>query len=672
MTAQGWSGTYDGAAHSITVNAPSGATVTYSESGAYSATAPAYTNTGTYTVFYKVTLAGYDDVSGSQTVNISRKEIVVSGITAANKPYDGNVDATLIYDNVTFNGIISGDELTVTSTGTFADAETGNGKTVSITNLSLGGADAGNYQLAKDGQQTATTASITTTLTYTVIWLNGDGTELDRKTYAEGQQEPTTDKTPVKESDAENVYTFSKWTLDKTEGNVKTYKPEFTATAKTVYTVIWLNGDGTELERKTYAEGQQEPTTDKVPVKESDAENVYTFSKWTLDKTEGNVKTYKPEFTATPSGKPTLTVTAEGWSGAYDGEARSINVTAPAGVTVTYSESANGTYGAENPAYKDAGNYTVYYRVEKSGYDTVSGSATIAISKATLIPTLTFVDRSNPDATRNSWPYKGKAGVPKLTMKREKKNASLLSRLASLFAPESLTVTDYGMTAYSYKERTATEYLPYTAEELESLPVGQYVLRVEVAESKNYNAVSAEANFSVVKAAHDNAETEPVKVLSGSTGLSVNLSAYLEEGAVCSVSGFNGMVSGSPAISGSALLFDTGAGSSGTVRVTVSSRNYEDYAVIVNLTAATSFTLRFDNNGGDAITETRTLRAGEAYGTLPVPTRAGYTFDSWRTAPENGTQVSAATIMEGADATLYAHWTAVSYAVTLRLNGGSG
>ena len=68
--------------------------------------------------------------------------------------------------------------------------------------------------------------------TFTVIWLNEDGTELDSKTYTEGQDEPVTDKTPVKESDAQNVYTFSKWTLDKTEGAVKTYKPEFIATAK--------------------------------------------------------------------------------------------------------------------------------------------------------------------------------------------------------------------------------------------------------------------------------------------------------------------------------------------------------------------------------------------------------------------------------------------------------
>ena len=84
------------------------------------------------------------------------------------------------------------------------------------------------------------------------------------------------------------------------EGNVKTYAPEFTATPKTVFTVIWLNGDGTQLDSKTYTEGQDEPATDKIPAKESDAENVYTFSKWDSGTVEGNVKTYAPEFTATP------------------------------------------------------------------------------------------------------------------------------------------------------------------------------------------------------------------------------------------------------------------------------------------------------------------------------------------------------------------------------------
>ena len=119
----------------------------------------------------------------------------------------------------------------------------------------------------------------------------------------------------MKESDAENVYTFSKWDSGVTEGNVKTYTPEFTATPKTVFTVIWLNGDGTQLDSKTYTEGQDEPTTDKVPVKESDAENVYTFSKWDNGATEGNVKTYAPEFIATAKFSAEYSVTVHEGSG---------------------------------------------------------------------------------------------------------------------------------------------------------------------------------------------------------------------------------------------------------------------------------------------------------------------------------------------------------------------
>ena len=62
---------------------------------------------------------------------------------------------------MTFDGIIDGDSLTVTATGVFEDKNAGEGKTVSITGLTLGGASAGNYVLAEGGQQTETTANIT-------------------------------------------------------------------------------------------------------------------------------------------------------------------------------------------------------------------------------------------------------------------------------------------------------------------------------------------------------------------------------------------------------------------------------------------------------------------------------------------------------------------------------
>lgn len=67
----------------------------------------------------------------------------------------------------------------------------------------------------------------------TVIWLNGDGTQLDSKSYyANYPNEPNTDKTPTKKSDARNDYAFSRWTLCKNEDAFKTYQPEFVAVKK--------------------------------------------------------------------------------------------------------------------------------------------------------------------------------------------------------------------------------------------------------------------------------------------------------------------------------------------------------------------------------------------------------------------------------------------------------
>ena len=93
---------------------------------------------------------------------INRKEVTVTGITAKDKVYDGNTEAELEYNSVAFNGIVKGDELSVTATGTFEDAEIGQGKTVNITNITLGGRSAGNYVLSENSQ-TSAEANITET-----------------------------------------------------------------------------------------------------------------------------------------------------------------------------------------------------------------------------------------------------------------------------------------------------------------------------------------------------------------------------------------------------------------------------------------------------------------------------------------------------------------------------
>ena len=78
----------------------------------------------------------------------------------------------------------------------------------------------------------------------------------------------------------------------------------------------------------------------------------------------------------------TMTVTTSGYTGAYDGAAHGITVTAPAGATVMYGET-EGTYNLNaSPTYTNVGTYIVYYQVTKTNFTTVKGSATVTINKA--------------------------------------------------------------------------------------------------------------------------------------------------------------------------------------------------------------------------------------------------------------------------------------------------
>ncbi|WP_089963624.1 YDG domain-containing protein [Limnohabitans sp. 2KL-3] len=88
------------------------------------------------------------------TADISKKAITLSGITAANKTYDGNKVASVSVDGAVFKDMVEGDELTVASTGKFDDKNVATGKTVTLVNT-LGGADLGNYSIADQANTTA-------------------------------------------------------------------------------------------------------------------------------------------------------------------------------------------------------------------------------------------------------------------------------------------------------------------------------------------------------------------------------------------------------------------------------------------------------------------------------------------------------------------------------------
>ena len=82
--------------------------------------------------------------------------------------------------------------------------------------------------------------------------------------------------------------------------------------------------------------------------------------------------------------------------------------------------------------------------------------------------------------------------------------------------------------------------------------------------------------------------------------------------------------------------------------------------------------LTYDANGGKVDTGSKKTFLSDAYGTLPVPTRKGYTFVGWYSAKSNGVEVKENTVITTpSDHTIYAIWKANTYTVSYNSNGGS-
>ena len=108
VTSEGWTGVYDGEEHSITVNAPEGARIKYgrSEDGCNLTRKPTYTNSGTYTCYYEVTMDSYTPVYGYETVTIKKAAGAISFEAESVKKAKGDAAFTNPLTN-TGDGVVS-------------------------------------------------------------------------------------------------------------------------------------------------------------------------------------------------------------------------------------------------------------------------------------------------------------------------------------------------------------------------------------------------------------------------------------------------------------------------------------------------------------------------------------------------------------------------------------
>lgn len=80
----------------------------------------------------------------------------------------------------------------------------------------------------------------------------------------------------------------------------------------------------------------------------------------------------------------------------------------------------------------------------------------------------------------------------------------------------------------------------------------------------------------------------------------------------------------------------------------------------------------FAPNGGRVSSGSKTVICGKTYGTLPTPTRRGYTFAGWYTAKSGGSRIGSSSVVRTTkNQTLYARWKLVKYKIQYSLGKGT-
>ena len=168
-------------------------------------------------------------------------------------------------------------------------------------------------------------------------------------------------------------------------------------------------------------------------------------------------------------GTATMTVTAEGYSGTYDGNTHGISVKAPDGATIKYGTTADDYDLDASPAYRDAGTYTVYYKVTMPGFTIVTGSATVTIEKAS--GTISF-DTATP-------------------------KEALHAAAADNTYTQEVTKTGDGTVTYTISDNTCGATIDASTGKVTFTQAGSVTITATVADGTNYTYATKTATYTL-------------------------------------------------------------------------------------------------------------------------------------------------------------------------------
>lgn len=241
-----------------------------------------------------------------------------------------------------------------------------------------------------------------------------------------------------------------------------------------------ITAGSTEDGTISYAVNTTNTLPDKGDFKESIpsasiADTYYIWYKGEGDKNHDDQTAVGPMIVTIEAAKMELTV--QGTVAVYDGQSYGIDiyVSKPAkGAEISYSTRVNGPWSKEPVTFTDAGNHTVWYRVQADNYITETGSADVKISKAANHVTVAIAN----------WTVGKKASIP--------------STGADFAADDEPSIT--------YKKTAEPDGTPVADEkwtdQVPSEP-GHYLIKATVKDTSNYAGSQATAEFRILTFAQD-------------------------------------------------------------------------------------------------------------------------------------------------------------------------
>ena len=398
VSATGYEGVYDGAAHSASAspNVADGTTVSYKvgDDGTWSTDAPSITDAGTKKVYVKAENPNYETATAETTLKVTRKPVTVTANDASkvfgeNDPdkFTADVDGLLGNDKIVFNvNRMAGEDAGTYAITPSGDSEQGNYEvtykngTFTIYKSTALTVSAPDYSGEYDGRSHGTTA----------VAKAGDhpaptGTKIY---YSTSENGPWSEESPeIKDRGSKTVY-------------VKAENPNFetaraSATLKVTPKEVTVTADD-----KSIKYGDKEPELTASVKGTLDGDTV----QYQLSRESGNDV---GKYTITPSGKEdqgnytvkyepgkleitksdSLNVTAKGYTGTYDGTSHGASAVAkvgdnpaPAGTTIYY-KTGDGNWTTEAPSIKNAGEKTFQVKAVNSNYEDAVDEGVLKVEK---------------------------------------------------------------------------------------------------------------------------------------------------------------------------------------------------------------------------------------------------------------------------------------------------